>query len=190
MADDISGSGPITSGIAGRYASALFELASEAGQVREVGEGLAAFDGLVAANPDLERLVKSPAFSAEEQGAAVGAVLDRAGITGLAGNFIRLVAAKRRLFAVRGMAAAYQALADEKAGIVKAEVRVAAPLSDRNRQAVVEALAAVTGKTIRIQEKVDPALIGGLVVKMGSKMVDSSVRTKLNSLKIAMKEAV
>ena len=190
MADDISGSGPITSGIAGRYASALFELAAEAGRISEVGQGLAAFDGLIAASPDLERLVKSPAFSAGEQTAAVTAILDRAGIKGLPANFVKLVASKRRLFAVRGMAAAYQALADDRAGVVKAEVRVAAPLSDTNRKAVTEALNSVTGKTVRIQEKVDPSLIGGLVVKMGSKMVDSSVRTKLNSLKIAMKEAV
>lgn len=190
MADDISGSGPIVSGIAGRYASALFELASDAGQIGPVGEGLAAFDGLVAGNPDLERLVKSPAFSAEEQTAAVAAILDRAGIGGLAANFIKLVAARRRLFALRGMVSAYQALADRRAGVVNAEVRVAAPLSDANRRAVTEALAAVSGKTVKIDEKVDPALIGGIVVKMGSRMVDASVRTKLNSLKIAMKEAV
>lgn len=190
MAEDNSGSGPIVSGIAGRYATALFELAAEAGQIAEVGRGLAAFDSLVASSADLERLVKSPAFSAEEQTAAVSAILDRAGIGGLAGNFIKLVASKRRLFAVRGMAGAYQALADRKAGVVKAEVRVAQPLSDKNRQAVVEALNAVTGKNVQIQEKVDPSLIGGLIVKMGSKMVDSSVRTKLNSLKLAMKEAV
>jgi F-type H+-transporting ATPase subunit delta len=190
LADDISGSGPITSGIAGRYASALFELASEAGRIEEVGRGLAAFDALVAESADLERLVRSPAFSAEEQTAAVAAILARAGITGLAANFIKLVASKRRLFAVRGMAAAYQALADARAGVVKAEVRVAKPLSEQNRRAVQEALDGVTGKSVRVEEKVDPSLIGGLVVKMGSKMIDSSVRTKLNSLKAAMKEAV
>lgn len=190
MADDISGSGPIASGIAGRYASALFELASEARDIEPVGEALRRFDALIAESPDLARLVKSPAFSAEDQLAAVTALLDRAGIAGLAANFIKLVASKRRLFAIEGMAAAYQALADERAGVVKAEVRVAQPLSEKNRQAVAEALAAVTGKTVRMEEKVDPALIGGLIVKMGSKMVDSSVRTKLNSLKIAMKEAV
>jgi F-type H+-transporting ATPase subunit delta len=189
LAEDVSGSGPVVSGIAGRYASALFELASDANQIAAVGKDLTRFDDLVAGSEDLERLVKSPVFTAGEQVAAVSALLDKAGIGGLSANFIKLVAAKRRLFAVRGMVAAYHALADRKAGVVKAEVTVAEPLSDKNRKAVVEALNAVSGKTVKISEKVDPSLIGGIIVKMGSRMVDSSVRTKLNSLKIAMKEA-
>ncbi|MGL4243577.1 MAG: F0F1 ATP synthase subunit delta [Beijerinckiaceae bacterium] len=190
MADDISGSGQIVSGIAGRYASALFDLAVEAKQIPAVGSDLARFGQLISGSSDLQRLVKSPAFGAKEQLAAVSAVLDKAKIGGIAGNFIKLVATKRRLFAVEGMIAAYGALADARAGVVKAEVTVAEPLSDKNRKAVSEALNAVTGKTVSFKEKVDPAIIGGLVVKLGSRMVDSSVRTKLNSLKIAMKEAV
>lgn len=189
MADDISASGPIVSGIAGRYASALFELASDAKQIPAVGKDLAQFDALIVGSSDLEHLVKSPAFTADQQVQALTALLGKAGIGGLAGNFIKLVAAKRRLFAIRGMIAAYHALADQRAGIVKAEVTVADPLSDKNRKAVLEALSAVTGKTVSITEKVDPSLIGGIIVKMGSRMVDSSVRTKLNSLKVAMKEA-
>jgi F-type H+-transporting ATPase subunit delta len=190
LADDIPESGPVTSGIAGRYASALFELASEARQIPAVGADLSSFGRMIQESPDLQRLVKSPAYGAEEQVAAVSAILSRAGIGGLAANFIRLVASKRRLFAVEGMISAYAALADARAGVVKAEVTVAEPLSEKNRQAVSEALNAVTGKKVAFREKVDPAIIGGLVVKMGSRMVDSSVRTKLNSLKIAMKEAV
>ncbi|MGL4636098.1 MAG: F0F1 ATP synthase subunit delta [Beijerinckiaceae bacterium] len=189
MADDLSGSGPVVSGIAGRYASALFELASDAKQIPAVGKDLARFDALVAGSPDLERLVKSPAFTAAEQVSAVTAVLDKAKITGLAANFIKLVASKRRLFAVRGMVTAYNALADAKAGVAKAEVTVAEKLSDKNRKAIVDTLKSVTGKTVNVTEKVDPSIIGGIIVKMGSRMVDSSVRTKLNSLKIAMKEA-
>lgn len=190
MADDIAESGPITSGIAGRYASALFELADEARQISAVGTDLSRFGTMITGSEDLQRLVKSPAYSADEQVAAVSAILDKARIGGLAANFIKLVAAKRRLFAVEGMISAYQVLADAKAGVVKAEVTVAEPLSDRNRKAVSEALAGVTGKKVTIAEKVDPAIIGGIVVKLGSRMVDSSVRTKLNSLKVAMKEAV
>ncbi len=189
MADDIATSGPVVSGIAGRYASALFELASDAKQIPAVGKDLARFDALIAGSADLEHLVKSPAFTADQQIAAVSAVLAKAKITGLAANFIKLVASKRRLFAIRGMVTAYNALADQRAGVVKAEVTVADTLSDKNRKADVEALRAVTGKTVTISEKVDPSLIGGIIVKMGSRMVDSSVRTKLNSLKIAMKEA-
>lgn len=190
MADDISESGPVVTGIAGRYASALFELASDAKQLPAVGADLARFGALIAGSEDLARLVKSPAFTAEDQVAAVTALLARAKIGGLAGNFIKLVASKRRLFALESMIAAYGALADRRAGVVKAEVTVAQPLSDKNRKAVSEALDAVTGKKVSIAEKVDPAIIGGIVVKLGSRMVDSSVRTKLNSLKVAMKEAV
>jgi F-type H+-transporting ATPase subunit delta len=189
LADDISATGPVVSGIAGRYASALFELASEAKQIVPVGKDLSRFDELVAGSADLAHLVKSPAFSADDQVKAVSAVLAKAKIGGIAGNFIKLVASKRRLFAVRDMVTAYHALADQKAGVVKAEVTVASALSDKNRKAVVEALNAVTGKKVSITEKVDTSLIGGIIVKMGSRMVDSSVRTKLNSLKIAMKEA-
>jgi F-type H+-transporting ATPase subunit delta len=189
LADEVSVAGPIVSGIAGRYASALFDLASDARQTAAVGKDLSRFDAMVAGSDDLQRLVKSPVFSADEQVNAVSAVLDKAGIGGLAGNFIKLVASKRRLFAVRGMVSAYHALADARAGVVKAEVTVAEPLSSKNRQAVTEALRSVTGKTVSVVEKVDPSIIGGIIVKMGSRMVDSSVRTKLNSLKVAMKEA-
>jgi F-type H+-transporting ATPase subunit delta len=189
LADDIAASGPVVSGIAGRYASALFELASDAKQIPAVGKDLARFDALIAGSADLEHLVRSPAFTADQQVGAVEAVLAKAKITGLAANFIKLVASKRRLFAIRGMVTAYHALADQRAGVVKAEVTVADKLSDKNRKAVVEALRSVTGKNVSISEKVDPSLIGGIIVKMGSRMVDSSVRTKLNSLKIAMKEA-
>jgi F-type H+-transporting ATPase subunit delta len=190
LADDIPESGPVVFGIAGRYASALFDLASDARQIPAVGKDLARFSRLIDGSADLQRLVKSPAFSAEEQVAAVTAILDKAKIGGLTANFIKLVASKRRLFAVEGMISAYGALADARAGVVKAEVTVAETLSDKNRRAVSEALNAVTGKTVTIAEKVDPSIIGGIIVKMGSRMIDSSVRTKLNSLKIAMKEAV
>jgi F-type H+-transporting ATPase subunit delta len=190
LADDISASGPVVSGIAGRYASALFELASDAKQIPAVGADLARFGAMIAGSADLSRLVRSPAYRADEQVAAVTAILSKARIGGLAANFIKLVASKRRLFAVEGMIAAYSTLADARAGVVKAEVTVAQPLSDRNRKAVSDALAGVTGKKVSIAEKVDPAIIGGIVVKLGSRMVDSSVRTKLNSLKVAMKEAV
>ncbi len=189
MADDVSASGPVVSGIAGRYASALFELASDAKQIPAIGKDLARFEALIAGSADLERLVKSPSFTASEQVSAVSAVMEKAKIGGLSGNFIKLVASKRRLFAVRDMVSAYNTLADAKAGIVKAEVTVAEKLSDKNRKAVTEALKSVTGKSVNITEKVDASIIGGIIVKMGSRMVDSSVRTKLNSLKIAMKEA-
>lgn len=176
------------SGIAGRYASALFELADQANSVEAVGRDLAAFDRMIGESADLERLVRSPVFTAEEQVASVSAILGAMGITGLAANFLKLVASKRRLFAVRDMAKSYAALADRKAGISRAEVTVAASLSPDHRAAVTDALAGITGGSVQIVERVDPSIIGGLIVKLGSKMVDASVRTKLNSLKIAMNE--
>jgi F-type H+-transporting ATPase subunit delta len=186
----MSTSGPIVSGIAGRYASALFELADDSRQIAAVGKDLARFDALVAGSADLQRLVKSPSFTANEQISAITAVLSRAKIDGLASNFIKLVASKRRLFVIRDMVVAYNALADQKAGVVTAEVTVAEKLSDKNRKAVVESLKGVTGKkNVTIAEKIDASIIGGIIVKMGSRMIDSSVRTKLNSLKVAMKEA-
>jgi F-type H+-transporting ATPase subunit delta len=182
----VAASSPIVSGIAGRYASALFELASEAKALDKVSDALDAFLTLLDGSPDLERLVKSPVFTADKQVAALAGVLKKAKIDCLAANFLKLVAAKRRLFAVRGMIAAYKALVAEKKGIVSAEVTVAAPLSEKNRAAVLEALEARAGKKIALTEKVDPAIIGGLVVKIGSRMIDASLKTKLNAMKIAM----
>ena len=177
---------PIISGIAGRYAAALFELARESGMLDQVGSDLERFSAILDGNAELERLVKSPVFTVEEQAKALGAILDKAGIGGLAANFLRLVAQKRRLFAVRGMIAGFRALVADEKGIVAAEVTVASPLSDTNRKAVLDALQAQAGKTVSLTERVDPAIIGGLVVKMGSRMIDASLKTKLNAMKIAM----
>jgi F-type H+-transporting ATPase subunit delta len=189
VSDDASSAGSPVSGLAGRYASALYELASDSGKVSTVGKDLSRFDAMVAGSADLYRMVSSPAYSSDDQIAGVSAILNAAKISGIASNFIKLVAAKRRLFAVRQMVAAYHAIADQKAGVAKAEVTVAEKLSDKNRKAVTDALKGVIGKNVSIVEKVDPSIIGGIVVKVGSRMIDSSVRTKLNSLKVAMKEA-
>lgn len=181
---------PIVSGMAGRYAAALFELALEEKSVDAVKRDLEAFDGLIAQSPDLARLVRSPVFGAEEQAKALGAVLERAGITGIAGNFLKLVASNRRLFAVRDMIRGFRALVARHKGEVTAQVTVAEQLNDSNLGALKDALKSVTGgKDIDLNVKVDPAIIGGLIVKVGSRMVDSSLRTKLNSIKFAMKEA-
>jgi F-type H+-transporting ATPase subunit delta len=182
----VASSSPIVSGIAGRYASALFELAREAKAFDKVGGALDSFSALLDGNEDLDRLVRSPIFTAEEQVSALDAVLKKAKIDGLAANFLKLVAAKRRLFAVRGMIAGYRALVADELGVVSAEVTVAAPLSDKNRDAVLKALESQAGAKISLTEKVDPAIIGGLVVKMGSRMIDASLKTKLNAMKIAM----
>ena len=186
----MAGEEPIVSGMAGRYAQALFELALEEKATDAVKKDLESFDALIADNPDLARLVRSPVFGADEQLAALTAILDKAGIKGLAANFLRVITANRRLFAVREMIRAYRGLVARNKGEVTAQVTVAEKLSDTNLGALKDALKSVTGgKDIDFEVKIDPAIIGGLIVKVGSRMVDSSLRTKLNAIKIAMKEA-
>jgi F-type H+-transporting ATPase subunit delta len=176
--------------MAGRYANALFELALDNKAVDAVKADLDRFDALIGESPDLNRLVRSPVFDADEQLRALAAVLDKAGIGGLAANFLRVVTTNRRLFAVRDMIRGYRALVAGHKGEVTAQITVAEPLSDKNRDALKDALKSVTGgKDIDFDVKIDPAIIGGLIVKVGSRMVDSSLRTKLNAIKIAMKEA-
>ena len=187
--DSVAGENPIVSGMAGRYAIALFELALESNAVEQVQSDLNAFDALVAANPDLARLVRSPVFSGEEQAKALAAILERAGITGIAANFLRVVAQNRRLFAAREMIRGFNALVAKHKGEVAAQVTVAQELNDARLTEIREALKAVTGKDVKVHVDVDPSIIGGLKVKLGSRMVDASLRTKLNSIKIAMKEA-
>jgi F-type H+-transporting ATPase subunit delta len=175
--------------MAARYATALFDLASEANAIEPVKADLDRFDALLAESADLTRLVRSPVFSVEEQLQALAAVLDRAGISGLAANFVKLAASNRRLFAVRDMIKAYRELVARHKGEATAEVTVAEPLKDQHVEALRAALKAVTGKDVDLDVKVDPVILGGLVVKLGSRMVDSSLRTKLNAMKHAMKEA-
>jgi F-type H+-transporting ATPase subunit delta len=174
--------------MAGRYATALFELAQENNVVDAVRGDLDRFDGLIAESPDLMRLVRSPVFTAEEQTRALSAVLGQSDIGGIAANFLKLVASNRRLFAVRDMIKAFRTLVARQKGEVSAEVTVADALSAERLDEIKAALNAVTGKEVQVDVKVDPAIIGGLVVKLGSRMVDSSLRTRLNALKHAMKE--
>ena len=186
----MAGKDSIIPGMAGRYGNALFELARDSKAVDAVKADLDRFDALIADNSDLNRMVRSPVFGADEQLRALAAILDKAGIKGLAANFLRVITTNRRLFAVRDMIRAYRMLAARQKGEVIAEVTVAEPLSDKNIGALKDALKSVTGgKDIDLDMNVDPAIIGGLIVKVGSRMVDSSLRTKLNAIKIAMKEA-
>ncbi|MBV8927430.1 MAG: F0F1 ATP synthase subunit delta [Bradyrhizobium sp.] len=180
---------PSVSGVSGRYATALFELARDEKSVDAVKADLDKFDAMLSESADLERLVRSPVFAADAQSRALSAVLDKAGITGISANFIKVLTANRRLFAVGDVIGAFRALVAKFKGEASAEVTVAEPLSDKNLDALKTALKSVSGKDVTLNVKVDPSIIGGLVVKLGSRMVDSSLRTKLNSIKHAMKEA-
>jgi F-type H+-transporting ATPase subunit delta len=184
----VAGEEPIVSGMAGRYARAVFDLACEENTLDQVTADLDRFDALVAESPDLLRLVRSPVFGVAQQQAALAAVLDRAGIRGTAANFLRLVAANRRLFAVRDMIRGLRVLVARHKGEVTAHVTVAEPLADRHLAALKDALKSVTGKDVTLDIAVQPAIIGGLVVKIGSRMIDTSLKTKLNSIRHAMKE--
>jgi F-type H+-transporting ATPase subunit delta len=175
--------------MSGRYATALFELARDEKSVDAVKADLDRFDVMLADSADLQRLVRSPVFSADSQSKALSAVLDRADISGISANFLKVLTANRRLFAVMDVIRAFRALVAKFKGEATAEVTVAEKLSDRNLDALKAALKSVTGKDVALNMTVDPSIIGGLVVKLGSRMVDSSLRTKLNSIKHAMKEA-
>jgi F-type H+-transporting ATPase subunit delta len=189
VAQSGSQQGPLLSGVAARYASALFELAQESKSVDVVAADLDRFDAMIQSSPDLQRLVRNPVFTAEEQAGAIGSILDRTQLTGLASNFIRLVAAKRRLFVLPEMIRAFREVVATSRGIVRAQVTLAEQPTGKVVDDIKAALRDVAKAEINLDVKVDPSLIGGLIVKMGSRMVDASVRTKLNSIRLAMKEA-
>lgn len=185
----VSQGGSIVSGVAGRYATALFELAAEEKTIDAVSADLDRFDALVTESEDLARLVRVPVFTAEQQLAAIGAILDKAGIGGTAGNFIRLVASKRRLFLVRDIIKAYKALVAESRGVVRAEVTLAEEPSAKVLEEIRASLeGAAKGGEIVLDVKVNPAILGGIIVKLGSRLVDASLRYKLNSIRLALKE--
>ncbi len=176
------------SGMAGRYALALFELASESQSIDAVEQSLDSFQAMINGSEDLQRLVKSPVFSADDQLKAVTALVAKAGIDGIAANLLKVVAANRRLFSISAIIRDFKTLSARARGEVTAQVTVAEALSGAQESALVAALKEVLGKEPKIAVKVDPAILGGLIVKVGSKMVDSSLKTKLNSIKTAMKE--
>jgi F-type H+-transporting ATPase subunit delta len=176
-------------GLAGRYATALFELADEAKALDTVAGDLARIRGLIEGSPDMARFVRSPVFSREEQGRAIAAVLDRLGVSPLTRNFMGLLAQKRRLFAFQGIATAFDALVAARKGETAASVVSARPLSPAQRTALQAALKSSIKREIRMTESVDPSLLGGLIVKVGSRQIDSSLKSKLARLERAMKGA-
>jgi len=180
-------SSPI-SGVAERYAGSLYDLAAQANQVAEVETALGDFERLIAESPDLDRLIKSPVFSADDQKRAITAITDKAGVTGLVGNFLKVVAQNRRLFAVPAMIAAFRRIAAAARGEVSADVTSAHALTAEQEKDLKAALKGVAGKDVTINVTVDPSLLGGLIVKIGSRQIDTSLKTKLNSLKLALKE--
>ncbi len=173
--------------MAGRYAAALFELAKEQGHLAQVETDLKTFQAMLDESEDLRRLVRSPVISADEQAKALSALLGKAGISALSTNFFQLIARNRRLFAVADMLKDFRALLAAERGEVGADIASAHPLTPDQMTALKDALRAQVGKDVQVNARVDPNLLGGLIVKLGSRMIDSSLRTKLNNLKVAMK---
>jgi len=166
----------------------LHDLAVAAKAVPQVEADLGRFEELLSGSEDLTRLIRSPVFSADDQLKAISAVLDKAGIGGLVGNFLRVVAKNRRLFAVPAMIKAFRRIAAEYRGEIAAEVTSAHALTPDQETELKAALKDVAGKDVAITVTVDPSLLGGIIVKVGSRQIDTSLRTKLNSLKLALKE--
>ena len=185
---DVATDDPIMASVAGRYASALFELATEQNQTSEVERDLTAFQALIDESADLLRLVRSPIFSADDQLKAIKAIVEKAGVSALTANFLQVIARNRRLFALPDMIKAYRQMAAQARGEVDADVASAVELSEQQLTKLSDTLKAAVGKDVRIHTRVDPSLLGGLVVKVGSRMIDNSLATKLNSLKTRMKE--
>ncbi len=180
--------GTSVTGVAGRYAMALFELALDEGKLEEVESQLADFGEMLENSEDLRRLAKSPAFSMEQQAKAVRVVADAAGTSGLTKNFLELLVEKRRLSAVSDIIRAFRTLAARHRGEVEADVVAAVPLSDEQQDTLRQAVAEFAGQDVSMNIRVDGSILGGLIVKVGSRMIDNSLRTKLNRFRHAMKE--
>jgi F-type H+-transporting ATPase subunit delta len=176
------------SGVAQRYASALFDLARDESSIDRIEGELASVGKMIDESADFRRLVESPVFSAGDQERAIAAIAEKAGIGGLTGNLLRLVARNRRLFALAGMIKAFHEMAARYRGEVTAEVTSAHPLSDAQAAALKAALKEKLGKDVTLAARVNPALLGGLVVKVGSRMIDTSLRTRLMTVKTQLKE--
>jgi len=174
-------------GLAGRYANAVFELAEEQGLVDVVAADLAALKAAMASSPDLARLIKSPLFSHEDQARALKSVLQKMGANALTVKFLLTLTGKRRLFALGNVIAAYDRLVARLKGEVEAEVTSARPLSAAQTAELKSVLKTKLGREPRLDARVDPTLLGGLVVKVGSRMIDSSLRTKLAGIRAAMR---
>lgn len=186
---DVATNDTSVDGVAGRYASALFDLANEGSNVEGIESDLVNFQALLDESPDLVRVVRSPVIAADDQAKAIAAVLDKAGIGGLTANFLKLVTANRRLFVVQDMIKVYRTLAAKARGEITAEVTSAFALNGEQIAALKEKLRASVGKDVTLESRVDPSILGGLIVKVGSRMIDSSLKTKLQNMKAVLSGA-
>jgi F-type H+-transporting ATPase subunit delta len=189
VGENVLASGGPESTVAERYAGALFDLARESNSLESIEHALDKFLGLLRDSDDLRRFVLSPMFSTADQEQGLSAILKSIGITGLARDFLLVLAKNRRLFAVENVIKAYKSLCAKARGEVEAEVVSAVPLTDAQTQDLTDTLRQKLGKTPKLIAMVDPKLLGGLIIRVGSQMIDTSLRTKLKNLEKVMKEA-
>ena len=174
-------------GIAGRYATAIFELADDSKSIPAIESDFAALRQILAESADLARLVRSPAFSSEEQERAMKAVLEAIGASDLGTKFVLVLTAKRRLLYLLDIIKSFERILAVRRGEVQAQVTSARKLNDEETAELKAALKARLGREPRLDTRIDPTLLGGLVVKVGSRMIDTSLRTKLDGLRAAMR---
>jgi F-type H+-transporting ATPase subunit delta len=177
----------VATGVAGRYAVALFDLATQEKTVASTADALTSFQAIIKESDDLQRLMRSPVFKSESQLAAIEAVAAKAKINGLALNFLKLMCVNRRLAAVPDAITSFHALVAQSKGQQTAEVTSAEKLTAQQLADLKAALKSTIGSDVALVTKVDSAILGGLIVKVGSRMMDNSLRTKLQNLNSAMK---
>ena len=185
---DVSEPASISSGIAARYATAIFEISKEGKSLKKLEENISDLDAALADSADLRDLIAAPSDSRADQGAAIAAIGKQMGLESVLQNGLGLMAEKRRLFVLPQLVAQLQAMIAEDKGEMTADVTSAKALTKAQSDKLAKTLKTRMGKSIKINATVDESLIGGLVVKVGSKMIDTSIRSRLNSLQNAMKE--
>jgi F-type H+-transporting ATPase subunit delta len=178
----------ISSGIAARYASAVFELAKDASDLKTLESNVQDLDTVLADSSDIRDLINSPVVSREDQANAIAAVAKKMKLMPIVSNTLALMASKRRLFVLPALVAQLRALIAEEKGEMTAEVISAKAMTKTQTDKLAKAIKARIGKDVKIDATVDEELIGGLVIKVGSQMIDTSIRSKLNSLSNVMKE--
>ena len=186
---DVSEPASISEGISGRYALAVFELAKDGNNLETMERDVEALQQALADSEDLRDLIHSPVYGRDAQFNAVSAVADKMGLSDTMKNTLKLMADKRRLFVLPGVLTTLKDMLAAERGEVTAEVTTATELTQEQRERLARTLSEKVGKEVSLSETVDPAILGGLIVKVGSRMIDTSIRSKLNALQNTMKEA-
>ncbi|NNE79322.1 MAG: F0F1 ATP synthase subunit delta [Silicimonas sp.] len=184
----MSESASISTGIAGRYATAVFELAKDGNELDRLENDISTLDAAISGSADFRSLIHSPIYTRAQQGTATAAIAEKMELSGTVANTLKLMASKRRLFVLPQLITALRGLIADEKGEVTADVRAATALSDEQQENLAATLKKSVGKDVKMNVTVDESLIGGLIVKVGSKMIDTSIRSKLAALQNTMKE--